>query len=289
MNKTMQIYYTAVLGALGGLLGWWLIGSVPTGAWNVWLAYPVVGMGLGGCIGGCVAATDGVLIKRNFGRALRDGLAGALVGGLAGLAGLLLAEVGFLALGGGLLGRTLGWMALGGLIGLSDLLISRRIRRALYGALGGLVGGLLGGALYELLTQAFRSQSDRAQVLVGGVGLIVLGACIGALIPLARQVFSRGELRVLNGEQAGLVREVSDSATIGRYDGCDLYLPDAAVAWRHAQVRHTSQGFAFEVLPGAERGGVVGDRQVAPGETALLRGGERIWLGETALEFIGRR
>src|SRR6266508_2225683 len=100
MNKTMQVYYTAVLGALGGLLGWWLMGSVPTGAWNVWAAYPLVGAGLGLCIGGCVAATDGALVKRSAGRALRDGLAGGLVGALAGLAGLLLAEAGFLAIGG---------------------------------------------------------------------------------------------------------------------------------------------------------------------------------------------
>src|SRR4029078_7200735 len=96
MNKTMQIYYTAILGALGGLLGWWILGSIPTGAWNVWLAYSLVGLGLGLCIGGCVAATDGALIKRSGMRALRDGLAGGAAGALAGLVGLLLAEIGFL-------------------------------------------------------------------------------------------------------------------------------------------------------------------------------------------------
>ena len=42
MSKTMQVYYSAVLGALGGLLGWWIMGGIPTGAWNVWLAYPLV-------------------------------------------------------------------------------------------------------------------------------------------------------------------------------------------------------------------------------------------------------
>src|SRR5262249_48131591 len=218
MNKTIQIYYTAVLGALGGLLGWWVVGSVATGAWNVWLAYALIGLGLGLGIGGCVAATDGALIKRSPGRALRDGLAGGAAGALAGLAGLLLAEIGFLSIGGGLLGRALGWMALGGLLGLSGLLVRRRLNHALYGGAGGLAGGLMGGALYEGLTQLFLAQSDRAQVVVGGIGLMLLGACIGALIPLARQAFSRGELRVLNGEQAGLVREVSDTATIGRYD-----------------------------------------------------------------------
>lgn len=288
MSKTLQVYYTAVLGALGGLLGWWIMGSLPTGAWNVWLAYPLVGLGLGLCIGGCVAATDGALIKRSPARALRDGLAGGLVGGLAGLAGLLLAELGFLAIGGGLLGRTLGWMALGSLIGASDLLVRRQLNRALYGALGGLAGGLLGGALYELLTQAFLARSDRAQIIVGGVGLVVLGACIGALIPLARQVLARGELRVLSGAQAGLVREVTDTATIGRDDGCDLYLPDGSLAWHHALVRRTAQGFALEVAPEAPHGALIGEQLVSPGSGLALRGGEQIRLGETALEFIGR-
>lgn len=288
MSKNMQVYYAAVMGALGGLLGWWIVGSFATGAWNIWLAYPFVGAGLGLCIGGCVAAADGALIKRSPRRAIRDGLLGGAAGALAGLLGLLLAEVGFLGIGGGLIGRTIGWMALGGMLGLSDLPVRRAVRRAIYGALGGLGGGLAGGALYELLTQVFRSQSDRAQVIVGGVGLILLGACIGALIPLARQALSRGELRVLNGEQAGLVREVTDSASIGRYDGCDLYLPDAGVSWRHAQVRRTSQGFFFEVLPESEQGAIIGDRRIVPGEAMPLRGGERIWLGEAALEFVGR-
>lgn len=288
MSKGWQIYYTAVLGALGGLFGWWIMGSFPTGAWNIWVAYPLVGAGLGLCIGACVAATDGAVIKRSPGRALRDAVAGGVVGAFAGLLGLLLAEVGFLAFQGGLVGRALGWMALGGLIGFSDLLVRRKVNRAIYGGLGGLAGGLVGGVLYELLTQAFLTQSDRAQIVVGGVGLAVLGACIGALIPLARQALARGELRVVSGEQSGLVREVSDLTSIGRYDGCDVYLPDSSVAWRHAQVRRTARGFALEVLGNAERGATVGQRQVAPGESAPLVGGERIWIGETALDFVGR-
>jgi len=270
------------------LLGWWIVGSVPTGAWNVWLAYPLVGAGLGLWIGGCVAATDGAVVKRAARPALRDGLRGALAGALAGLLGLLLAELSFLALGAGFAGRALGWMLLGGCIGLAEPLLRRQIHRARYGALGGLAGGLLGGLLYEGLTQLFLAQSGQAQIVVGGVGLILLGACIGALIPLARQALSRGELRVLNGEQAGLVREVTDNTSLGRYDGCDLYLPDPAVAWRHAVVRRTEAGFAVQVLAESERGMMVGERQLRPGETAPLRGGERIWLGETAIEFVGR-
>jgi len=288
MNKALQIYYTAVLGALGGLLGWWIIGSMTLDHWNIWVAYPIVGAGLGLCIGGCIAATDGALIKRVPARALRDALLGGLAGGLAGLFGLLLAELSFLGIGGGLLGRTVGWLLLGGFIGLSDVLVGRRLRRALYGALGGLTGGALGGLLYEGLTQLFLAQSNRIQVVVGGVGLMLLGACIGAPIPLARQVLSRGELRVLNGDQAGLVREVVDTASIGRYDGCDIYLPDPAVSWRHAQIRRTSAGFAVEVLADAGRGLAVGQHTLGPGEVLALRGGEQLQIGETTLEFVGR-
>ncbi len=288
MSKKMQVYYSAVLGALGGLLGWWVVGSVATGAWSVWLAYPLVGAGLGLWIGGCVAATDGAVIKRSARPALRDGLRGALAGAVAGLVGLLLAELSFLAVGAGFAGRALGWMLLGGFIGLAEPLLAGQTNRARYGALGGLAGGLLGGLLYESLTRLYLAQSDRAQIVVGGLGLILLGACIGALIPLARQALARGELRVLNGEQAGLVREVTDTATLGRYDGCDVYLPDPAVAWRHALIRRTDQGFAVQVLTEAERGATVNERRLAPGESAPLRGGERIWLGETALEFVGR-
>lgn len=284
----MQIYYTAVLGALGGLLGWWIVGGFTTELWNIWLAYLFSGAGLGLCIGGCVALTDGALVKRSLSRAILDGLLGAGAGMVAGMIGLLLAWQLFLATGGGFAGRAAGWMILGGAIGLSDLLVSRRLNRAIYGALGGLAGGLVGGLLYEGLIRLFFQQSNQALVVVGGIGLIVVGACIGALIPLARQALARAELRVLNGEQSGLVREVTDSASIGRYDGCDIYLPDPTVAWKHAMVRRTSAGFTFEILAQSSAGGLINQQHLAPGQSVALQGGERIWLGETQIEFAGR-
>ncbi|HWQ14998.1 MAG TPA: hypothetical protein VNL77_19525, partial [Roseiflexaceae bacterium] len=91
MSKRMQIYYTAVLGALGGLLGWWAVGAVETARWLIWLAYPFVGAGLGLCIAGCVAATDGALVKRSPRRAWLDGLRGGLAGAALGALGLTLA------------------------------------------------------------------------------------------------------------------------------------------------------------------------------------------------------
>jgi hypothetical protein len=283
----MQIYATATLGALGGLIGWMLVGSIATGAWWLWLAYPVVGAGLGACIGGFVAAADGALVQRSVRRALRDGLAGAIGGALAGAIGLILAGILFLALDGGYAGRMAGWMLLGAAIGLGELAVGRQRVRALHGALGGAIGGIVGGALYEGLTQLFRAQSDQAQLIVGGVGLMVVGAAIGACIPLARQFLAGGALQVLAGAQSGLVRDIDEEATIGGYDGCDLYLPDEGVAWRHARVQRHGGEFRFEVLQGAIDA-VVDARRVAAGEHVVLRGGERIAIGAAELLFIGR-
>lgn len=288
MNKALQIYYSAVFGALGGLAGWWAVGSFATQAWGVWAAAGFVGAGLGLAIGALVAAADGAMIKGKPLRAVRDGILGGLGGFFAGAAGMLVAQAAFLALAGGWAGRALSWMLLGLLIGAGDFLVSRRPQRAAYAALGGLAGGLLGGLLYEALTWLFIAQSGPAQIWLGGIGLVIVGACIGALIPLARQVFACGELRVVSGEQAGLVREITDTATIGRYDGNDLYLPDAGVAWRHAVVRRTSAGFELAILPNTDAAASIGGASLAPGASRPLQSGDRITIGEAELEFVGR-
>jgi len=288
MSKRLQVYYTAVLGALGGLLGWWAMGSLPTEGWNVWLAYPLVGAGIGMAIAGAIASAEGALLKRKLARTAAGAVRGGFAGAAFGIVGLLVAELLFLWIGGGFAGRIVGWMLMGAAIGWSDIVVSRQRRRALHGALGGLAGGLIGGALYEGLTQLFLAQSGAAQIVVGGVGLMLLGAAIGALVPLARQVLARGELRVLSGKQAGLVRELTEAATIGRYDGCDLYLPDGAVSWKHAQIARSGRGFALAVLPEAERGVLVGQREIAPGDSAALKGGELLVFGETRVLFVGR-
>ncbi|RRR65799.1 MAG: FHA domain-containing protein [Candidatus Viridilinea halotolerans] len=228
------------------------------------------------------------MVKRKLARALRDGSLGGVAGLAAGAVGMVLAQAAFFALEGGWQGRTLSWMLLGGLIGAGDLLVHRRPVRAGYAAVGGLVGGLMGGLGYEGLTWLLLAQSGAAQVWLGGMGLVLVGACIGALIPWARQVFALGELRVVRGEQQGLVREVSDTASIGCYDGNDLYLPDSGVAWRHAVVRRSEDGFLLEVLAGIDGVARVGERILGPGEEQPLRSGDRIVIGGAELEFVGK-
>jgi hypothetical protein len=288
MSKHLQVYYHAIFGAIGGLVGWWIMGSFPTQTWNIWLASLVVGTGIGLSIGGCIAATDGAMIKRVPSRATRDGFIGAIAGAGAGFVGLLLAQVvwGFLA--GGFFARALVWSILGLLIGLGDFAVHRNLQRALYAALGGLTGGLIGGLLYEGLTQLFLSSSGTVQIITSGIGLIIVGACIGALMPLARQVFSHGELHVLTGEQMGLVREVADNASIGCYDGNDLYLPDKGISWRHAKIRRIEEGFELLVLIEAEQPVIVGTHTVVPGESVVLQHGDTMQIGAALVKLVLR-
>lgn len=186
------------------------------------------------------------------------------------------------------MGRTISWMLLGLLLGLGDLFVHRRPERAGYAALGGLVGGLAGGLLYEGLTQLFLAQAGMVQVALSGLGLVIIGASIGGLIPLARQVFAAAELRVVEGEQRGLVREVTDTATIGRYDGNDLYLPDAGVSWRHAVVRRCDTGFELAVLPQTDGVTDIAGVAVDAGSVRPLQSGDRIRIGGAEVEFVGR-
>lgn len=288
MSKRMQIYYNAVFGGLGGLLGWWSMGSLQSGSWNIWLASIIIGMGIGASIGALVASVEGMMIKRSPWRAAADMLKGAVAGGLGGLFGLVLGQIGFLLLQGGFIGRPIGWMLLGFFVGLGEFSVSRKLRRASYGALGGLSGGLIGGLIYEGLTQLFITQSDIVQSWVGGLGLVLMGACIGALIALTRQVLSRGELRVLSGRRQGSVREVIDTVTVGSYDGCDMYLPDSAIARRHITVNRTKGGFNIALLPEVPQNVFVGGQQLTPGYAQPLRDGDEIQIGTTRMQFSAR-
>lgn len=291
MNRLMQIYYNAVFGAIGGLIGWFIVGMFPTGEWNILIAYTFVGAGVGLCIGGMTGAVTGLVVQRSMPRALIGAVLGGIVGLIGGMLGLLIGEGFFLLLGGGIIGRTLGWTFLGLFLGLGDGLVSLKLRRAGYGAIGGTVAGLVGGIAYEVMTQLFLRQSDVVQMIVGALGLILIGACLGGIIPLSVEfiaaVMGKGTLKVLNGKRRDLEVSVIDTVTLGSSDACEVYLPgDAGIAKKHAVVYKGDKGFFVRDL-GTERGGTqVGNRAVPPGAPGqLLRAGDQIRMGQTIVSF----
>lgn len=285
MSKARQIYYNAVFGAIGGLLGWLVVGSVSTGTWSIWLAYAFVGAGVGIFIGGMTGAVEGVVIKGSIPRAALGALAGAVAGLLSGLLGLLLGEAGFLLIGGGLVGRSLGWLLLGLFLGIGEGVVSWSWRRSSYGAIGGTLAGAIGGIIYEGTTQAFLDRGDAVQMVVGALGLILIGACLGSIIPLSIIIAARGTLHVINGRKKGLEKEIVDAVTLGSYDGCDVYLPgDPAIAQKHACIYRKGGQFFIEDLVSTS-GVYINGTHVAPGSTMEIKKGAKIRLGSTEVEL----
>ena len=103
------------------------------------------------------------------------------------------------------------------------------------------------------------------------MGLILIGACLGALIPMTLTILAQGRLRVLSGPRSGLEVDVLDAVTLGSYDGCTLYLPgDKAIARKHARVYRQDRRFFVTDLdsPGGTK---VNGTPLAPGASSLYR------------------
>lgn len=93
------------------------------------------------------------------------------------------------------------------------------------------------------------------------------------------------ELTIVSGDQAGRRIEVERSElVIGRATGTDVTLRDANVSRRHASIRATDDGRVELRDLGSANGTFVDGRRV---ETAVLRGGEQLQLGDTILHVQG--
>jgi len=287
MSKSLQIYYNAIFGAIGGLLGWLLVGSFSTGSWHILAAYAFVGAGVGLCIGALAGMVDGAVIKRSPRRAAIGAGLGAAAGLVSGVLGLLISEGVFLAIGGGIIGRTLGWLLLGLFLGVGEGVIMKSRKRKWYGGIGGTLGGALGGLLYEGMTQAFLAHGDTVQMIVGAIGLMLIGASLGAIIPLAGDIMGgKGKLCVRSGKRKDVEVTIVDDVLIGSYDGCGLYLPgDPAVAPKHAVVRVAGTQLFLEDL-GTPGGTFVNGARIPAGGTVEVKRGATIQIGATSVELV---
>jgi hypothetical protein len=86
-------------------------------------------------------------------------------------------------------------------------------------------------------------------------------------------------LVVQNGPNAGQVFTIDNSTkTIGRGEGCDIFVADTSLSRQHAQIRVMPTGYVLEDL-GSTNGSFVNERPVPGG--VLLASGDIIRLGET--------
>lgn len=285
MSRRMRTYYYAVLGAIGGLVGWKISDLMGLSfVSNIYLSEAIVGALIGLSIGFFIGITEGAL-TRNAVQAGKSGLIGGILGLAAGAIGLPLSELLFQGVGAGLAGRMLGWAIFGLLIGLAEGVLSKN--QVWKGMLGGFVGGGVGGFLLE------SAQSWLRNPLIGKViGLVLLGASVGAFISLIVVLLSRAWLEVVSGKLKGtefildkFMKQNGPAIAIGSSAlKSEIVFPDPDIAPQHAML--TSDGINFSLKDMSMNGTFINNKRI---ERSQLANGQRIRMGNTELVYHEKR
>jgi hypothetical protein len=285
MNRRMRTYYYALLGAIGGLVGWQVSDLLGLSfASNLYLSEALVGALIGLSVGLFIGLTEGAL-TRNPVHALKSGVFSGLLGLGAGAIGLPLSEFLFQSVGAGVVGRALGWGVFGLLIGLAEGMVGRT--QAWKGMLGGFIGGALGGILLESVHNWLQDP------LTGkAAGLVLLGACVGAFISLIAVLLSRAWLEVKSGKLKGtefmldkFLSKGFPSIAIGSSPlKSEIVLPDPDIAPQHAML--SGDGMSFNLKDMSLSGTFINNRKI---ERVQLTNGQRIRMGNTEMVYHERR
>jgi hypothetical protein len=302
MALLVRIYFNAVFGALGGLLGWMLFGVLgDRNPEHPWLMALLGGACIGGIIGYFVVSVDAIR-DRSLVRFCRLASYGVVLGMLGGAVGMLLgdevnyqivrvlgASRGGLVLIGTMLARGLGWSLLGVAVGLSEGIAARSLGKLSYGTLGGALGGFVGGCLFGMCylgTVAAAGAESSLKYVWAALGLMILGACIGALSALVQGVFQPALVKVMRGWQEG--REyplLKPSNLLGRDERADIALfRDMKVEKQHARIqREGPDRFVLVNNHAPPEYTRVNDDPVP--HRRDLQDGDRIQLGNVILRF----
>jgi hypothetical protein len=301
MALLSRIYFNAVFGALGGLLGWMLFGVLGDRNPNsdpafLFLSHEDLNLLLGGSlIGGAIgyfvvsveAIRDQSLVR--FARLASYGVLLAWIGGALGMyVGdkvnyYLIYWFGDFALLT-LLARGLGWSLLGIAIGASEGIAARSLGKFSYGTAGGLLGGFIGGVLFELFYAVARRELSTTYFF-SALALVILGACIGSLTALVQGVFLPASLKVLRGWQEGREYGLDKDATLlGREEHCDIALfRDMKVEKKHAYIKRVGPRFVLVSNGAPPELTRVNDQPVSGSRD--LQDGDKIQLGNVLLRF----
>jgi hypothetical protein len=306
MALLVRIYFNAVFGALGGLIGWMLFGVFGERTTSDVAQWLLGGGFIGGAIGYFVVSVE-ALRDLSLLRFARHAAYGLSLGALGGALGMCVGEwvnllivrhligapgEGFSAgqLVGFMLGRALGWMFLGIAIGISEGIAARSLGRMSYSTLGGAVGGFIGGALFGLFYYLLVIQRGREDQGAGGyvwaaLGLVILGACIGSLSALVQGVLQPASVKVLRGWQEGREYPVIKPETLlGREEYADIALfRDMKVEKQHAVIRRDHNRFRLVNNHAPPEQTRVNEQPVP--QSRELHDGDRIQLGNVVLRF----
>jgi hypothetical protein len=310
MAVLVRLYYNAVYGALGGLLGWMLFGvfgnkNSSPGLEQI-LQMLLGGTFIGGCIGFLVvsveAIRDGALI-----RIARLGTYGVILGSIGGAIGMLIGDQvnvwlnylffeqvykgqqvpTLLSIVVAMVARGLGWTVLGVAIGMSEGIAAKSLGKFSYGTIGGLLGGFFGGCLFGLFYYV-AVQQQGSSYWANAMGLVILGACIGSLSALVQAVFQPGCVKVLRGWQEGREYPLEKAASLlGRDEHADIALfRDMKVEKKHAWIKREGPRYILVNNGAPPQFTLVNDVPIAQAQE--LHDGDRIQLGNVLLRFQAR-
>ena len=300
MGLLTRIYYNAVFGALGGLLGWMLFSifgnkAASEGALTAQLLQD--GALVGGGIGYFVVSVEAIR-DRSWLRFVRLASYGVILGAVGGAVGMLVAERVNFALVGGIgairgntvkflgtvLTRGLGFSFLGLAVGLSEGIAARSLGKLSYGTLGGTLGGFLGGCLFGLVYLITLQQGGNAAI-AGALGFVIMGACIGSLSALVQGVFQPASVKVLRGWQEGREYPLDKvDSLLGRDEHADIALfRDMKVEKKHAIIQR--DGARYLLLNNSAPAEFTRVNDVPVPQLCELQDGDRVQLGNIVLRF----
>ena len=285
MSRTMRTYFYAVLGGIGGLVGWQVSNLLGLSFGpNLYLEEVLVGALVGLCVGLFIGLTEGALTL-NIVQAAKSGLFSGLLGMVAGAIGLPLSEFLFQTIGAGYFGRALGWGVFGMLIGLAEGVFGKS--QLWKGMLGGFIGGAIGGVLLEGVYRFFQNP------LTGkAAGLVLLGALVGAFISLTEVLLGKAWLEVTSGKLKGtefildkFMHAGGPAIAIGSSPlKSEIVLPDPDIAPQHAML--TGDGTQFTVKDMSLSGTFINNRKI---EQARLANGQHLRMGNTEMVYREKR
>src|SRR5438552_2929497 len=220
------LYQRCVFGALGGLIGWGLLGMLAPASSSDLVSAAVNGAIVGLAIGAGCGAWDGLFRNRSPRRAAVGALIGAGVGAAGGFVGLGIGQLLFDAAGAGLVARSIGWAIFGAVVGLTEGIARRSPTKAAYGAYGGFLGGLVGGSAYQWIFEksGFWFARENAGEIGKAVGLLLLGLFVGGFIGLVEDLLRSAWLVFTSGRLEGQSRTVDPQrgSRIRRSDAADI-------------------------------------------------------------------
>jgi hypothetical protein len=285
MSRRMRTYFYAVLGGIGGLIGWQVSNLLGLSFGpNLYASEALVGALVGLCVGLCIGITEGA-ITLNIVQAIKSGSVSGLMGMVAGAIGLPVSEFFFQTVGAGYFGRTLGWALFGTLIGLAEGVFGKS--QLWKGMLGGFIGGAVGGTMLEAARNWLQDP------LAGkAFGLVLLGACVGAFISLVEVALNRAWLEVTSGKLTGtefmldkFMHSKGPAIAIGSSSlKSEIVLPDPDIAPQHAMLHGNGSQFILKDM--SLSGTFINNRRI---EHARLGNGQRLRLGNTEMVYHEKR